>query len=93
MSSDITAEAADAVILEASLGKVDELMHIGQAYAFDRAPQRCGRDGAECDRDDCRRDLVCSRRSKAPSPRKSSIWRPFSMRFVSPFPFDHMTDF
>jgi heavy metal translocating P-type ATPase len=30
VSSDITAEAADAVILEASLGKVDELMHIGQ---------------------------------------------------------------
>jgi heavy metal translocating P-type ATPase len=30
MSSDITAEAADAVILDASLGKVDELMHIGQ---------------------------------------------------------------
>ena len=29
MSSDITAEAADAVILDASLGKVDELMHIG----------------------------------------------------------------
>jgi heavy metal translocating P-type ATPase len=30
ISSDITAEAADAVILEASLGKVDELMHIGR---------------------------------------------------------------
>lgn len=30
MNSDITAEAADAVILEASLGKVDELMHIGR---------------------------------------------------------------
>jgi heavy metal translocating P-type ATPase len=30
MSSDITAEAADAVILDASLGKVDELMHIGR---------------------------------------------------------------
>ncbi len=30
MSSDITAEAADAVLLEASLGKVDELMHIGR---------------------------------------------------------------
>ena len=30
LSSDITAEAADAVILEASLGKVDELMHIGR---------------------------------------------------------------
>lgn len=30
MSSDITAEAADAVILDASLEKVDELMHIGQ---------------------------------------------------------------
>ena len=29
-NSDITAEAADAVIPEASLGKVDELMHIGQ---------------------------------------------------------------
>lgn len=28
-TSDITAEAADAVILEASLGKVDELIHIG----------------------------------------------------------------
>ncbi|MFI5095828.1 MAG: heavy metal translocating P-type ATPase [Candidatus Acidiferrum sp.] len=28
--SDITAEAADAVILERSLGKVDELMHIGR---------------------------------------------------------------
>ena len=30
MNSDITAEAADAVIMEASLGKVDELMHIGK---------------------------------------------------------------
>jgi cation transport ATPase len=30
MSSDIVAEAADAVILDASLGKVDELMHIGR---------------------------------------------------------------
>lgn len=29
ISSDITAEAADAVILDASLGKVDELLHIG----------------------------------------------------------------
>jgi P-type E1-E2 ATPase len=29
MTSDITAEAADAVILDASLGKVDELLHIG----------------------------------------------------------------
>ena len=28
--SDITAEAADAVVLEASLGKVDELIHIGR---------------------------------------------------------------
>jgi len=30
MSSDITAEAADAVILDASLEKVDELLHIGR---------------------------------------------------------------
>jgi heavy metal translocating P-type ATPase len=30
MSSDIAAEAADAVLLEASLSKVDELMHIGR---------------------------------------------------------------
>ncbi len=30
MSSDITAEAADAVVLDASLGKVDELLHIGR---------------------------------------------------------------
>lgn len=30
MNSDITAEAADAVILDASLAKVDELMHIGR---------------------------------------------------------------
>ena len=29
-SSDITAEAADAVVLESSLGKVDELIHIGR---------------------------------------------------------------
>jgi heavy metal translocating P-type ATPase len=29
-NSDITAEAADAVVLEASLGDVDELIHIGQ---------------------------------------------------------------
>ena len=29
-NSDVTAEAADAVILEASLGKVDELLHIGR---------------------------------------------------------------
>jgi heavy metal translocating P-type ATPase len=28
--SDITTEAADAVVLEASLGKIDELMHIGR---------------------------------------------------------------
>ena len=30
MNSDITSEAADAVILETSLGKVDELIHIGR---------------------------------------------------------------
>jgi P-type E1-E2 ATPase len=30
MSSDITAEAADAVVLDASLEKVDELLHIGR---------------------------------------------------------------
>jgi P-type E1-E2 ATPase len=30
MSSDITSEAADAVILETSLGKIDELIHIGR---------------------------------------------------------------
>lgn len=30
VSSDVTSEAADAVILEASLAKVDELMHIGR---------------------------------------------------------------
>jgi P-type E1-E2 ATPase len=30
LNSDITSEAADAVILEASLGKVDELIHIGR---------------------------------------------------------------
>src|SRR5206468_10210012 len=29
-NSDVTAEAADAVVLEASLGKVDELIHIGR---------------------------------------------------------------
>jgi heavy metal translocating P-type ATPase len=29
-SSDITAEAADAVVLEMALGKIDELMHIGR---------------------------------------------------------------
>jgi len=29
-NSDITAEAADAVVLDASLGKVDELIHIGE---------------------------------------------------------------
>ena len=33
-SSDITAEAADAVILETSLGKVDELLHIGRRMRF-----------------------------------------------------------
>ncbi len=30
LHSDITSEAADAVILESSLGKVDELIHIGR---------------------------------------------------------------
>jgi cation transport ATPase len=30
VKSDITSEAADVVILETSLGRVDELMHIGQ---------------------------------------------------------------
>jgi heavy metal translocating P-type ATPase len=34
MNSDITAEAADAVILDASLSKVDELMHIGRRMRF-----------------------------------------------------------
>ncbi len=29
-NSDVTAEAADAVVLEASLRKVDELIHIGR---------------------------------------------------------------
>lgn len=30
LNSDIAAEAADAIILESSLGKVDELIHIGR---------------------------------------------------------------
>ncbi len=30
LNSDVAAEAADAVILESSLGKVDELIHIGR---------------------------------------------------------------
>jgi P-type E1-E2 ATPase len=30
LHSDITSEAADAVILESSLGKVDELIHVGR---------------------------------------------------------------
>jgi cation transport ATPase len=30
LSSDITSEAADAVVMETSLGRVDELMHIGR---------------------------------------------------------------
>ena len=30
MSNDVTTEAADAVILETSLGKIDELIHIGR---------------------------------------------------------------
>jgi heavy metal translocating P-type ATPase len=30
LSNDVTSEAADAVILEASLGKIDELIHIGR---------------------------------------------------------------
>jgi heavy metal translocating P-type ATPase len=30
LSSDITSEAADAVVMETSLGKIDELMHIGR---------------------------------------------------------------
>ncbi|MGH9614921.1 MAG: HAD-IC family P-type ATPase, partial [Bryobacteraceae bacterium] len=34
MTSDITAEAADAVILDASLDKVDELLHIGRRMRF-----------------------------------------------------------
>ena len=60
-NSDITSEAADAVIMEASLRKVDELIHIGRRHAHHSASERSGRNGAEHSRND-----RCSRRLLAP---------------------------
>jgi hypothetical protein len=48
-NSDITAEAADAVVLETSLAKVDELIHI-TPDADDCPPQCRGGYGVEHDR-------------------------------------------
>ena len=45
-NSDVTAEAADAVVLEASLRKVDELIHIGRRMRK-IAPKRSRRHGVE----------------------------------------------
>ena len=39
-NSDVTAEAADAVIMDSSLEKIDEFMHIGRTHAADCAPKR-----------------------------------------------------
>ena len=47
VQSDITSEAADAVILETSLGRVDELIHIARAYASHCSSIRHRRDGIE----------------------------------------------
>ena len=52
--NDITTEAADAVVLEPALGKIDELMHIGAAHAANCVAKRAGRHGRQHDRDDCR---------------------------------------
>ena len=46
-NSDITAEAAGAVILDSSLESVDELLHIGRRMRHDRAAERGRRHGAE----------------------------------------------
>ena len=47
VNSDITTEAAGAVILQSSLAGVDELMHIGRRMRTDCADQRSRRNAAE----------------------------------------------
>ena len=46
-NSDITSEAADAVILTASLGKVDELIHVSHRMRSDRTAECRGRNGGQ----------------------------------------------
>jgi hypothetical protein len=45
--SDITSEAADAVVLETSLSRIDELMHIGRRMRRIALEKRCGRYGTK----------------------------------------------
>ena len=52
--NDITTEAADAVVLETALGKIDELMHIGQRMRGHRPAKRPRRDGRQLPRHDRR---------------------------------------
>jgi P-type E1-E2 ATPase len=52
--NDITAEAADAVVLETALEKIDELMHIARAHAADRLAECGWWNGCEHHRNDCR---------------------------------------
>ena len=85
LNSDVAAEAADAVILESSLGKVDELIHIGRRMRSIALQSAVGGMALSA--------LACwlppsgfCRRSMAPSPRNSLIWWPSSMLSAWPFP-------
>ena len=57
-NSDVTAEAAGVVVMDNSLEKVDEFMHISRRMRIHRAPERGGRHGAERHRHGLRRHRV-----------------------------------
>ncbi len=59
-ASDITSEAADAVILDPSLGKVEELIHIGRTDAAHRAAECARRHGTQHDWHGARRVRLSS---------------------------------
>ena len=55
-NSDVTAEAAGVVVMDNSLKKVDEFMHISRRMRLDRAPERGGRNAPEHRRNGLRSD-------------------------------------
>ncbi len=69
-NSDVTAEAAGAVVLDSSLQRVDEFLHIGRRMRRDRAAERGRRHGALGRRHGLRRRRLARRRSPARSRRR-----------------------
>ena len=72
--SEITADAAGAVVMDTSLKRVDELLHIARRMRAHRAAERRRRHGAERGRHGPGRGGPAAAGEPAPSRRRSSTW-------------------